>query len=389
LLVRTFRLDTYGIVLREEVTNSFILLQAQPEEPSRPLPEFRVESPIFDYFRESGSEYIILGDEDIRFPTAALARRARAALRHIRADFCFPLMYHEEPLGLLLVGKKASGDPFTATDVGLLTELARNLSVVINQIRLKKQITQAQELELLGRMSRGMAHDLNNLLTPISTLLQLTEETGSVDGELLPVAARNLASVRAYIREALFFSEHLRPDIQLAKVDALVEQAINVAKSSRAKEIRVVPRLAEDVWAELDAVLVLRLIANIITNAIDASRPGGEVIVSLERASRIDANREWLRVRVQDFGEGIPREHLNRIFTPYFTTKNHGDRERGFGLGLAICRKIAALHGGNLSIESQVRRGTTVQIDLPSRPAAAESPVAPSDSSVIPVPNAA
>lgn len=376
LLVRTFRLDTYQIILREEVTNSFILLQAQPEEPSRPLPEFQVDSPTFEFFQESGRDYLMLGDENIRLPGGTLERRARSALRHIRADFCFPLMYHEDPLGLLLVGKKATGDPFTATDVTLLSELARNLSVAINQIRLKRQITQAQELELLGRMSRGMAHDLNNLLTPISTLFQLTQETGTLDQELLPVATRNLASVHAYIREALFFSEHLRPDIQLAKLDSLVEQAINVAKSSRTKDVRIVSRLADDVWAELDAVLVLRLIANVITNAIDASAPGGEMVVSLERTSRIDADREWLRVRVQDFGEGIPREHLNRIFTPYFTTKNRGDRDRGFGLGLAICRKIAALHGGNLSIESQVRRGTTVQIDLPSRPAAAAEPAA-------------
>jgi signal transduction histidine kinase len=389
LLVRAFRLDTYEIILREEVTNSFILLQAQPEEPSRQLPEFQPDSPSFEYFRESGSEYLILGDENIRLPAGALERQARASLRHIRADFCFPLMYHEEPLGLLLVGKKATGDPFTATDVSLFSELARNLSVVINQIRLKKQITQAQELELLGRMSRGMAHDLNNLLTPISTLLQLTEETGIVNDELLPIASRNLASVRAYIREALFFSEHLRPDIQPARLDVLVLHAIEVAKSSRTKHVRILPRLAGDVPAELDSVLVQRLIANLIANAIDASGPGGEVIVSLERTSRIDADREWLRVRVQDFGEGIPREHLNRIFTPYFTTNNRGDRDRGFGLGLAICLKIASLHGGNLSVESQLRRGTTVQLDLPSRPAVSVETATDTEQSSVAVRNAA
>jgi signal transduction histidine kinase len=74
-----------------------------------------------------------------------------------------------------------------------------------------------------------------------------------------------------------------------------------------------------------------------------------------------------MRIRVVDRGEGIPKENLERVLTPYFTTKNRGDEGRGFGLGLAICRKIVALHGGKLSISSEVRNGTTVQIDLPAR----------------------
>ena len=87
----------------------------------------------------------------------------------------------------------------------------------------------------------------------------------------------------------------------------------------------------------------------------------------LERLGKTDAKRDWLRVRVIDQGEGIPKENLSRILTPYFTTKNRGDENRGFGLGLAICRKIVNLHGGQLSIASQPKKGTTVQFDLPSR----------------------
>jgi signal transduction histidine kinase len=216
-----------------------------------------------------------------------------------------------------------------------------------------------------------MAHDLNNLLTPVSTLLQLTEENGVFDEELLPVAARNLATMRAYIREALFFSENLRPDIQFTRLDLLLRQAIEVAANSRKKDVRIVPPAPSEVLVEADGVLIQRLIANLITNAIDASPLGSEIKVTLERLARIDEHRDWLRVRIIDQGEGIAREHLSRIFTPYFTTKNRGDANRGFGLGLAICRKIATLHGGTLSIESQFKRGTAVQLDLPSRQVAA------------------
>jgi signal transduction histidine kinase len=229
---------------------------------------------------------------------------------------------------------------------------------------------QAQELDLLGKMSRGMAHDLNNLLTPVWTLLQLTTETGNtepVDDELLPVALRNVKTMRAYIKEALFFSENLRPDIQLGRLDLVVRQAAEVARTSRKKEMEIVTDTPSEVLAEMDEVLIQRLIANLISNAIDASPSGAQIRVQLERLAKSDSGREWLRIRVIDRGEGIPKENLGRILTPYFTTKNRGDETRGFGLGLAICRKIINLHGGQLNIQSQPKKGTTVQIDLPSR----------------------
>ena len=83
--------------------------------------------------------------------------------------------------------------------------------------------------------------------------------------------------------------------------------------------------------------------------------------------AKTEAARDWWRIRVIDQGQGISEVNLRRIFTPYFTTKDKGDHDRGFGLGLAICRKIVNLHGGNLTIASEEQKGTTVQIDLPSR----------------------
>jgi signal transduction histidine kinase len=219
-------------------------------------------------------------------------------------------------------------------------------------------------------MSRGMAHDLNNLLTPVWTLLQLANETGNaepLDDELLPVALRNVKTMRAYIKEALFFSQNLRPDFQLGRLDIVVRQAAEVARTSRKKEVEIIAETPGEALVEMDEVLIQRLIANLISNAIDASVEHGQIRVQLEHLIRSDAGREWLRVRVIDQGEGIPKENLERILTPYFTTKNHGDETRGFGLGLAICRKIINLHGGQLNISSQPKKGTTVQFDLPSR----------------------
>jgi signal transduction histidine kinase len=215
-----------------------------------------------------------------------------------------------------------------------------------------------------------MAHDLNNLLTPIWTFLQLSNEGAAGDDlneDLLPVALRNIKTMRAYIREALFFSENLRPDFQLGRLDVVISQAVDLVRAKTEKSVDILVSSPGEVLLEMDEILIQRLVANIVSNAMDASSAGSTIHIELLRLVKTETNRDWLRVRVVDSGEGIRPEDLNRVFTPYFTTKNRGDQERGFGLGLAICRKIVHLHGGNLNIASQLKKGTTVQIDLPNR----------------------
>lgn len=371
LMLKIVCVRRYQIILLDETTRTFSLLRSHPEETVQTFPDLHSQSPVFRFFKETKAEYLACGLTYSSPAAASLEQEARAQLKQFGAEFCFPFLFDDDPFGLVLIGDKTSGDPFTSTDLSLFVLLVKNLSMMINQIRLKNQLLQNQEMELLGRMSRGMAHDLNNLLTPVSTLLQLMAEgasTEDVSEELLPVALRNIKTMRAYIRESLFFSENLRPDFQLGRLDMLISHAIEITHARReAKSINVVGDTPGEVLVEMDEVLVQRLIVNIVGNAIDASPPGSTVRIELVRLVKTEAFRDWLRIRIIDNGEGIKPEHLDRVLTPYFTTKDRGDTERGFGLGLAICRKIVHLHNGNLNITSQVKKGTTVQIDLPSR----------------------
>jgi signal transduction histidine kinase len=374
LMTKTFRLESYTVLLRD-VRGAFQLYRTHPAELANDVPEVRLDSPIVKYFEDYQGAY--LSHAGLRLGAVA-TERARERLGDFGATLCFALRSQEELVGFVMVGNKVNGEPFTASDITLFTGLVKGMGVVVNQIRMKMEVLQAQEFELLGRMSSGMAHDLNNLLTPVSTLLQLGHESGTIDDELLPVAANNVAAIRAYIREGLFFSEHHRLDFHPGRVDHVVARAIEVAGASRAVPVTLVNEVEREIWAEMDHIMVQRLLANLITNAIDASPEGGRVTVTLDQLPRSEEAREWLRIKVIDEGQGIASADLERVFTPYFTTKNTGDRHRGFGLGLAICRKIAALHGGELSIDSELHRGTTVIFDLPSKqifPAAAAPPV--------------
>lgn len=364
LLTKTFKLESYTVLLRD-VTGTFELSRTHPAELAHSIPEMTIDSPIGQFFDEARGTY--LTRTALRVGSAEAGEGLRRQLKEFGAALCFGLRSQEELIGFVMVGSKLSGEPFTATDISLFTSLVNGMGTVVDQIRMKIQVLQAQEFELLGRMSSGMAHDLNNLLTPVSTLLQLGGESGVLDDELLPVAARNVSAIRAYIREGLFFSEHHRLDFQAGRVDSVITRAIEVASASRAAGVTIVNAVQREIWAEMDHIMVQRLLANLITNAIDASPEGGRVTVSLDKLARAEESRDWLRIRVIDEGQGIATSDLQRVFTPYFTTKNTGDSHRGFGLGLAICRRIAALHGGELSIDSELHHGTTVIFDLPSK----------------------
>jgi len=369
LFAGVFGFTRYWVIVRDEMERSFAIARAYPDDARVPVPGLKIPSPIFTFFEWGQHDYLPLGIDYRKLQAGDLERGAVEQLKSFDAQFAFPLISDRVLYGLILVGQKSEGAPFTGTDLQLLLDLCKQLSLVINQIRLKDEILRAQELELLGRMSRGMAHDLNNLLTPIWTLLQLAHEGSSreaLDEDLIAVALRNVKMVRAYIKEALFFSENLRPDLQFARLDLLVEQTAEAVRRNKKKDVEIATQTCGEVLVEMDEVLIQRMLANLISNAIDASPEGSEIRVEIEQLVKTEAARDWLRLKVIDLGEGIPRENLDRVLTPYFTTKNRGDEGRGFGLGLAISRKIVALHGGHLKILSQVRKGTTVQIDLPS-----------------------
>lgn len=379
LLTFTMDVESYQIVLLDETKREFVLFRAHPSQSDTTLPALDSESPIFKYFQRSETEYLALASPPVSTSNRSLAQEARDLLAPSGAAFCFPFFFEEEPFGLLLIGAKKSRDPFTATDAKLLSALVKSLGLIINQIRLKNQILQVQELDLLGRMSRGMAHDLNNLLTPVHTLLQLASEgatSESLNEELLPVALRNIATMRAYIREALFFSQNLRPDIQLGRLDVLIASAIELVRvRADRREVTFKASGSDEVRIEMDSVLIERLITNLISNAVDASPRGATVEIDLLKLPRTESQRDWFRIRIRDSGEGISEENMNRVFAPYFTTKKTGDESRGFGLGLAICRKIVHLHGGSMNLSSQPDRGTTVFVDLPARQAKESSTV--------------
>jgi signal transduction histidine kinase len=372
LLVSTMNVRGYQIILLNDATRGFVLLHSHPERTDIDLSDLGIDSPVFRFFQQTHAMSLSCNLVYDAERESLLQRDARQQLKSFDPEFCFPFFSGDDLVGLMLLGPKANGDLFTPHDLRLLTELSSNLGLLLNQVRLRQQLQAVHEQDLMGRMSRGLAHDLNNLLTPVQTLLQLLRESKmnqeTID-ELLPMGLRNLETVRTYVNEALFFSRSSKLQGKAGLLDATVREAMALVQTNaaEAKSITLTFQGEGEVVIEMDAVLIKRLLCNLLSNAVDASPSGSQIEIQLAPLPKTELNRDWYRIKITDHGEGISQENLRRVFTPYFTTKNTGDGKRGFGLGLAIARNIVHLHGGNLSITSKEKKGTTVQVDLPSK----------------------
>ena len=304
------------------------------------------------------------------FDFSELPAAFREQFTDLEPAFCFPLRSADYISGLIILGEKADRRYYTAVDLEVIGELCTHVSTVIDQIHLKDQLGVAEQLESLAVMSRGLAHDLNNLLTPINTYVQLTGATAQRDDpdkELLQIVSKNLSVIKMYIREAVFFSTTLAPKMESIWTTVLLDGLASVCAHQLNKG-GVGLKLENPAPFEFrgDSTLLQRLLSNLVFNAIDASPAGSSIRVRATRLPRVPGRSPWMRLQVIDQGAGISSENLKRVFAPYFSTKNLGDQTRGFGLGLTICQKIVHLHRGTITLHSTEGQGTTVQIDLPT-----------------------
>lgn len=288
------------------------------------------------------------------------------------------------PTPSLLVALRTRIDdwPFTYPEVERLQNLALLIDNLLTRSRLAAQAALQARMEHVAMMSRGLAHDLKNLVTPVSSFLVHTDgrfPANSAEAEVHIAARRSMRIMTDYLREALFFAERLEPRFEGVDLENICATACEVtALRAARRNVVVATAFAYSEPFTADGVLIQRMLANLLSNAIDASAPGQTV--SLTTSSR---SAGWVRLQVWDNGCGITPENIARVFDPYFTTKEFGDELRGFGLGLTICQKIVLLHRGTISVKSEPGCGTTFTVDLPTDqtpPSAAKIPAALSTS---------
>ena len=364
LLSETVKISRFQITLFAPSVREVSLCHTFPNHLSRAVSPPNYNSPLLQHIQEL--------PKAAWFDFSELPAELREPFIDLEPAFCFPLRSADDISGLLILGEKGDRRYYTAVDLEVISELCNHVSTVIDQIHLKDQLGVAEQLESLAVMSRGLAHDLNNLLTPINTYVQLTGSTpqrDDPDQELLQIVSKNLSAIKTYIREAVFFSTTLAPKIESMWTTVLLDGLASVCAHQLNKS-RISLKLENPTPFEFrgDSTLLQRLLSNLVFNAIDASPTGSSIIVRATQLPKVSGRSPWMRLQVIDQGAGISPENLKRVFAPYFTTKDLGDQTRGFGLGLTICQKIVHLHRGTIALHSIEGQGTTVQIDLPIDP---------------------
>ncbi len=367
LLSGVIGISQHATLLKDEQSEAFLAVKPLPAS-LQMVQSLEGTSPMVRYFYNTDAAYLSLSLHHGGHLQHSLADEARYAIQGLGLEICLVFRAGEQVIGLLLLGPKKSGDSFTPRDLEFLTDLMHSLSLLINHSRLTNQLLLSEEMDLLGRMSQGIAHDLNNLLTPVSTYFQVLQEDGDSaelrDG-LLPSASRNLETVRSFIRESLFFSDTRSLKLQNVAVAGLLRQCVELAHSQlKLKRLSTVVHGSDDLEIPADFILLKRAIGNLISNAIHACPPAGAIELSALCVKGING-RKVCRIDVQDNGQGMSQQHLKKIGNPYFTTKDTGDENRGFGLGLAICRKVVLLHGGRVRFFSKEGWGTVVRLEIP------------------------
>lgn len=278
------------------------------------------------------------------------------------------------PSLLVALGVKSNRGPFTFPEIEMLMNVAELMDNILARSRLTTQAAMHERTEHIAMMSRGLAHDLSNLITPISSfLIHIGDELhlSSVQADVHAHASRSVKVMQDYVRDAMFLGKQLAPKFQTIPLCQILETVRDIAMTRAVpRGVQVVIDMDSDAHLTADPLLIQRLLTNLVVNAIDASPAGASVSIAAEVGTSGQT-----RLRVTDCGSGISREDLPRVFDPYFTTKQYGENVRGFGLGLTICQKIVALHHGTIALESEPGRGTQVIVDLPA-PAGSHAPAA-------------
>jgi PAS domain S-box-containing protein len=317
---------------------------------------------------------------DIPFP----ARLARGGLRALVAA---PLMIESEMFGVMVVAKRRS-DSFTSDDCEFLRQLCSHVSLAAHQARLygalqsayqdlrqtQQTVMQQERLRALGQIASGIAHDINNALSPAALYTQsmLKHDAGLSDQsrEQLAVIQRAIDDVSLTVQRMRAFYMPSGHELTLTPVDlnSILTQVIDLTRArwsnipqERGVVISVNSELTPDLPKILGAENEMRdALTNLMLNAADSMPEGGVITVR----THLDPRDDEVIVEVQDTGVGMSETTRSRCLEPFFTTKG----ERGTGLGLPMVFGMVQRHSGELEIDSELGRGTTMRLSFPSAP---------------------
>jgi signal transduction histidine kinase len=298
----------------------------------------------------------------------------RDVLDRLRLNVCAPMISLNRLTGILLLGSDRSGWGLDRGDFELLDLLASQASLAFENAALYRaqrerlvRLYQAERLAAVGQLAAGVAHEIRNPLTAIRSTMQYLLRDLDPAGPRHPLVAEILSEVdriNTIVGGLLILGRS--GELRRSEMDLLatLRGAVQLVQARAAEQsVTIAGDLGGGPCLLLgDAGQLKQVFLNLMMNALQSMPQGGRITVSvgpwLPPAGA--ATHDWVEVRIEDNGPGIPPDQLRRVFERFYTTQREGT-----GLGLAICQGIVEQHEGEIHLDSEVGKGTTVSLRLP------------------------
>jgi signal transduction histidine kinase len=366
------RVEKASIYILDEEKGFYELYESMGLGEEKIVAHYHKEDPFFrwvekykEIFIKEELERSAAGDKD----QAVIER-----MDQMESEICIPLVTKQKLIGVINLGMKSGGGMYTHEDLDLLATLANQATIAVENARLyedisraKVQMQRADRLASLGTLTAGLAHEIRNPLVAIKTFTQLLPERFDDDefrDHFLHVTVGEVDRISSLVNELLEFARPSQPNLNKEDLNQIMEKMLLlVASASHEKNLEIVRDFHQSLPpVVLDKEQIKQVFLNILLNAIDATSENGTITVGTKLVKK-SGYQDAVKIMVRDTGKGIPKEDLERIFTPFFTTKHQGS-----GLGLAISHQIVQEHHGSIEVESEESKGTTFCVTLSVNP---------------------
>jgi signal transduction histidine kinase len=313
-------------------------------------------------------------------PEARKLESLAGTLRALQAEVCLPLVNKNRLIGFCNLGARTSDRIYSDQDLRLLTTLAQEAAIALDNAMLYEDLKRSQSLvqrtdrlRSLETIAEGFAHEVRNPLTSIKTFIQLApdrKEDPDFLGRFSHVVSEDVTRIERLIQEIFDYARYMKPKFKEEDLNSIVESCLYVIEINIAKKP---VSIAKDLGVDLPPVLVDRqqikqILLNLFLNALEAlPERGGLLTVKTHRLTKSPRD-PWVQVEVTDNGPGISPADLEHIFDPFFSTKHVSTEREGTGLGLTIVHQIVQEHSGYIEVTSEVGKGTTFLVNLPVNP---------------------
>ncbi len=371
MVMETLDVHKAGILLPGGSQGDFLQAEAEdlPDE-ELCIPE---KSEFLDWLFVLGKPVLL---EDSRF-NENIAQQVlfqRNRLQNLGLVALVPLITKRKLVGLLVLGSAASGDSFSSVDMELLETIGNHLSMAILNAKLSEELVLSKELEFIHKISSFVVHDLKNLISTLSMMLQNAADNmdkPEFRENMLVTISGTVEKIKGLMNKITTMPTDFQLDFQPQGLNSIIKEIVSKIKIDQMAHIQYVEDLRPLPDTSVDREYVERILMNLVVNALEAMHQEGTLRIStrfVEDGTELPADEKsagraskLVEIEVADSGAGMSKEFIkHRLFKLFQTTK-----KKGLGIGLYQCKEAVEAHGGSIEVKSREGEGTVFMVRLP------------------------